>query len=178
MINFEFIQDLEGNSLVGYVPDLENSNSGVTIASGFDLGQRSNVNGLPAQLAEKLKRYVGFKGQDAQLVLSMEQLVVTEQEATVINKYAHDESEGRLVEAFEKEGLDFYELPDECQTVIASVAFQYGNLEIKTPNFWQQVTSCDWPSALENLRNFGDRYTTRRNKEADYLESWLMEQHA
>ncbi|MCZ6804491.1 MAG: pesticin C-terminus-like muramidase [Proteobacteria bacterium] len=59
------------------------------------------------------------------------------------------------------------------QTVVASVAFQYGDLESRTPNYWQQVTTGDWPAALYNLRNFGDRYPTRRNKEADLLESWL-----
>ena len=40
MIDFTFIEKLEGYRLEGYVPDAENSQSGVTIASGFDLGQR------------------------------------------------------------------------------------------------------------------------------------------
>jgi type VI secretion system secreted protein VgrG len=39
MIDFSFIGQLEGNKTEGYVPDPENSNSGVTIASGFDIGQ-------------------------------------------------------------------------------------------------------------------------------------------
>ena len=56
-------------------------------------------------------------------------------------------------------------------TVIASVAFQYGKLEKETPNFWRQVTNDDWGAAVKNLRNFGDRTPTRRNKEANYFEA-------
>ena len=54
-------------------------------------------------------------------------------------------------------------------TTVASVAFQYGNLETETPNFWRQVTSGDWNAAEKNLRDFQDDYGTRRNLEADYL---------
>ena len=57
------------------------------------------------------------------------------------------------------------------QTVLASVAFQYGsNLKSKTKNFWKQVTSGDWDSAIKNLENFGDKYSSRRNREADLLK--------
>jgi len=55
--------------------------------------------------------------------------------------------------------------------VITSVAFQYGNLATETPNFWRQVTSGDWDGAVGNLRNFGDAYGSRRNREADYFET-------
>jgi hypothetical protein len=61
----------------------------------------------------------------------------------------------------------------ECQTVVASVAFQYGDLSLRTPNFWQQVTTENWQAALANLQDFGDKYPTRRNKEADLLAQWL-----
>lgn len=40
-INYEFLSRLEGGSRTsGYVPVPESSQSGVTIATGFDLGQR------------------------------------------------------------------------------------------------------------------------------------------
>ena len=75
-----------------------------------------------------------------------------------------------LVVAFPGGKALFHDLSDECQTVVASVAFQYGRLEVATPNFWRQVTTGYWLAALENLRDFGDRYPTRRNKEADLLQ--------
>ncbi len=42
-------------------------NSGVTVATGFDLGQRKNADlaGLPPELIKKLQPYLGVKGKDA-----------------------------------------------------------------------------------------------------------------
>lgn len=64
MINYGFIQTLEGNSNIGYVPDPEHSKSGVTIASGFDLGARrlSDLIGLPKTIIDKLAPYLSLKG--------------------------------------------------------------------------------------------------------------------
>ncbi len=42
MIDFKFIEKLEGSARKGYVPDPDNSKSGVTIACGFDIGQLMN----------------------------------------------------------------------------------------------------------------------------------------
>ena len=64
-------------------------------------------------------------------------------------------------------GQEFSELPKHKATVIASVAFQYGDLKSETPNFWRQVTNDDWDAAEKNLRDFKDRYGSRRNREAD-----------
>lgn len=57
---------------------------------------------------------------------------------------------------------EFYKLPTEAQTVIASVAFQYGNLATSAPKFWAEATSKDWSGAISELRDFGDVYNTRR----------------
>lgn len=170
-INYQFIAELEGNSLTGYVPDPDNSNSGVTIGSGFDLGQRSRTDliGLPKCLIGKLAPYLGKKKREAVEFLKANPLTVTVEECEKINRFAHQEVEELLLDLWEGEA-EFNELTAEQQTVVASVSFQYGNLATRTPNFWRQVTSGDWSGALANLRNFGDRYPTRRNKEADYLE--------
>jgi GH24 family phage-related lysozyme (muramidase) len=179
MIDFGFISDLEGRSLVGYVPDVNNSKSGVTIACGFDLGQRS-INELDdafgCGLADNLSIYAGLTGSDAVEALEITPLLITEKECEIINKYAHKQAVSRLLAEWNKESFTpFSMLPNEAQTVVASVAFQYGSLEKRTPNFWRQVTAGDWAGAIKNLRDFGDRYPTRRNKEADLLESRLNE---
>ena len=55
-IDWNFIQKQEGNKLQGYVPEDAEGNpigkSGVTIAAGFDLGQRnsSDLKGLPESI--------------------------------------------------------------------------------------------------------------------------------
>ena len=54
-IDFDFILKQEGFETEGYVPDAKNSKSGVTIASGFDLGARvlSDLKGLPEDIVKK-----------------------------------------------------------------------------------------------------------------------------
>ena len=76
--------------------------------------------------------------------------------------------------ALNKNGIKFSNLPSEIQTVIASVTFQYGiNLNLRAPKFWKAVTAQDWNKTLSILRNFGDKYGTRRNKEANLLEALI-----
>ncbi|MCY7296510.1 pesticin C-terminus-like muramidase [Alteromonas sp. a30] len=179
MIDFSFIQALEGNTCEGYVPDVNNSQSGVTIGCGFDIGARSKDElcaAFPDELATKLVPYAGLKNHDAVAQLQVAPLHLSEDEVTQINRHSKHHAVQRLQaqwNACEDAYIPFEALPDVCQTVVASVAFQYGTLLTRTPNFWRQVTRGDWRSALNNLRRFGDRYSTRRNKEADLLESWL-----
>ena len=177
MIDFNFIQDLEGYELVGYVPP-KSAKSGVTIASGFDIGQRS-VNELEDafndDLVDKLEFYCELTGIKAVLELERNPLIITNDEALQINEYAHKQARERLLDDWCGK-VPFDSLSDECQTVVASVAFQYGSLAAKCPNFWRQVTNGDWFEAYKNLCDFGDAYNTRRNKEAALLGSWINEQ--
>ena len=179
MIDFHFIKKLEGSTCQGYVPDPDNRQSGVTIACGFDIGQRSagEINrAFYRSLADKLIPYAGLKKQVAVQALAQSPLMVTCEEAADIHQYCLDQAMQRLEQQWDGSNADvtFNQLPCACQTIIASVAFQYGNLSIRTPNFWLQVTSGDWKGALKNLRNFGDKYPSRRNKEAELLEQWLV----
>lgn len=173
-IDFNFIAELEGFETKAYVPDPRKSKSGVTIASGFDLGHRTKSelrSMLDDDLAEKLTPYIGMTKIKAWEFLQENPLAITEEEAKRINKASHKQAANRLAQAWnECAYCEFSDLPINKATVVASVAFQYGSLERKTPNFWRQVTQNDWRSALNNLRNFGDKYPTRRNKEADLLE--------
>lgn len=183
MIDFDFIEQLEGNVCEGYVPNPQGSNSGVTIACGFDLGQRdeSELNKLfSKELAEKLSPYAGLKKQNAQQVLAQKPLIITKKQSNEINIQCKADAQGRLKTQWNNANtrFDFSDLSSACQTVIASVAFQYGRLESRTPQFWKQVTSENWLGAISNLREFGDAYPTRRNQEADLLENWLNAQQS
>lgn len=175
-IDWNFISEREGFETTGYVPNAEKSKSGVTIATGFDLGARSKADlersGLPDSLVKKLLPFVGKKGAEAKKIAG--QLKVTEEEAGLIDEYSKKEAVDLLKKRWKKEtGTDFDDLPMSKATVIASVAFQYGNLETETPNFWDQITANngqgDWDAAVKNLRNFGDDYGPRRDLEADYF---------
>ena len=181
MIDFNFISDREGGRrTTGYVPNPEGSLSGVTIGTGIDLGQMGESDleqfNFPSDLKDKLRPYLGKIKFEAVDLLDTMPLHVTDEEAELIDKQV----KSRFVRDLERKFNDsaimrFDELPDGVQTVIASVAFQYGDLRSRTPNFWRQITTGDWQGAYRNLRDFGDDYSTRRNLEADLLKSSLDE---
>jgi len=169
-IDWNFISSLEGNELTGYVPDAKNSKSGVTIASGFDLGARNehDIKGLPKNLQKKLFPFLSLKGEQAEKIAH--NLVITQKESDIINNFTKRKVVNGLSSSYYRyTGTHFADLPKNEATVIASVAFQYGDMINKTPNFWKQVTSGNWEDAKNNLLNFGDNYSTRRKKEHDYL---------
>ena len=91
-VNYSFISELEGGAqLKGYVPDAANSKSGVTIATGFDIGQRSREDlermffiARPS-LIDKLLPYCEQHGEHAQMMLNLMPLKVSEDEATLID---------------------------------------------------------------------------------------------
>jgi len=173
-VDFNFIEDREGFEIIGKVPDAENSKSGITIASGFDLGARklSDLNGLPKEIINKLKPFLNLKGNEA--VSKAKELKITKEEGRIINQFAKKQAITRIRKLWKKTtGESFDSLTTEQATVVASVAFQYGNLETATSNFWKYVTSNEWQKAYDELMDFGDRYTTRRKEEAKLLLKYL-----
>jgi hypothetical protein len=178
-IDYKFLSDLEGGSKTnGYVPAAGVSKSGVTIATGFDLGQR-NENDLKAlklstTLTAKLKPYLGLKGKSAQDSLKKKPLLINSLDAQAIDKAVKSAHVSQLKLKYDVASGNkkkFIDLPPEAQTVIASVSFQYGvGLNIRAPKFWKAVTAQDWKEAIKILKSFGDAYPTRRKKEAALLE--------
>jgi hypothetical protein len=181
MIDFNFISKLEGGRrTTGYVPNPEGSRSGVTIGTGIDLGQMGESDleqfDFPSDLKDKLRPYLGKIKFEAVDLLDRMPLQVTDEEAEIIDKQVKSRFVRDLERKFDDSAtMHFDELPDGVQTVIASVAFQYGDLRRRTPNFWRQITTGDWQGAYRNLRDFGDAYASRRNQEADLLKSSLDE---
>ena len=169
-IDFDFILEQEGFETQGYVPEATKSNSGVTIASGFDLGARNenDLKGLPQDIIDTLKPYLGVKGTEAENIAGA--LSITEEQGKIINEFAKKEAVKNLRAKWKKAtGTSFDKLSKEKATVLASVAFQYGDLESRTPNFWRQTTNNQWMEAYNNLLNFQDVYKSRREREAAYL---------
>lgn len=171
-INWKFIAAREGTLLRGYVPDPTKSHSGVTIATGFDIGNASadTIAKLPALLAAKLAPYHGLTRIAALHMLQLNPLVITQDEANEIDQLVR-QSEVHDLEAkyAEDAGVEFETLPEQAQTVIASVTFQYGTPWTKTPHFWGHATKRDWNAMHADLTNFGDKYPARRKLEAAYL---------
>lgn len=184
-IDWNFIKSLEGFETKGYVPREERGSrnkvkSGVTIASGFDLGHHDiyylRKIKMPLYLIKLLAPYLELQGEVARSILKKHPLTLSEEDANIVNKLVKADKAKEIAELYNKDSkVKFYSLDRVPQTVIMSVAFQYGNLKKRTPNFWKQVTSQDWLMAEKNLKNFGDAYTTRRKKEAKLLRSYLKE---
>lgn len=178
-VDIDFIKSLEGTSLTGYVPKQKGvplGKSGVTVASGFDLGQRNEQDlrllGLRPQLISKLRPYLGLKRWDADNFLKTNPLTLTKAEVDQINKAIFvTKVRGIIREVGETR---WQAMSRGLRTVLASVQFQYGSARLKTPNFFRKVLSLDVTSVVNHLRNFGDKYRTRRNREANYLEQSLQ----
>ena len=192
MIDWAFISAREGGQyLTGYVPDPTGSRSGVTIATGFDLGGRTvqslrQMLGANHPVIGQLIPYLGLTGQAAETALTANPLTISQAHADDIDRAAKQDALNRLRTqynlAIAQENARraqtrpptpplamFDLLPDRAQTVIASVTFQYGTPWIRTPTFWGHAVQQDWAAVIRELRNFGDRYPSRRNIEADYL---------
>lgn len=181
-IDWHFIGELEGRKLTGYIPDPDRSMSGVTIATGCDLGAMrfTDLTKLGPGLVQLLCAYVGLRGHAAVMALQNRPLTVTDAEADAIDQFTF----GNTVEAVrshydaetEPHSWDF--LPDQAQTVIASVCFQYGTPWLRTPHFWASAVAKDWHLMYNNLKHFGDAYQTRHDKEAAYMEPLLNKSKA
>ena len=177
-VNWDFVVGREGMRYRGYVPDADFSNSGVTISTGFDLGKKNeyDIRGLSADLQSKLSPYLGLKGDKAKDVARS--LRITRAEALEISNWEKEEK-GRLVaKQWEQDtGQSFASLPDCKATPIMSLAFQYGHdFKTKAPKFAKFVHNDDWVSAEAELRNFGDRYSSRRKLEANYFAERCSDQ--
>jgi len=178
-IDYRFLSAREGGvRLEGYVPEARRSGSGVTIATGFDLGQRRRSDlaalGLPSRLIDQLAPYLGMKRREAKDLLREKPLRIAMGDALLIDmafkrKFVKQLADDYGASTHNRKNTAFFDLPMEAQTVIASVAFQYGNLASATPRFWEATCAQDWPRAIAELRSFGDIYDSRRHLEADLL---------
>lgn len=178
-INWKFIAGLEGGQLLtGYVPEPEKSRSGVTVGTGIDLGQMTVAQiealGIPEALKRRLTPYAEKIKAEAVAYLKDHPLKLTEEEAEALDGAVKGREVQTLVARYDAaiaaNAVKFDALPIEAQTVIASVAFQYGtSLDKRTPKFWMAITSQNWKAAVDILKNFGDHYSKRRNQEATLL---------
>jgi hypothetical protein len=173
-IDFAFIEGRESTTLDGYWP--ATGNSGATVATGFDIGQRNIQDlerlGLSPDLQERLTPYVEVTGREAEALLERQPLVITQEESDAIDAATRRQIVGELARHYDAAStVRFADLTRAQQTVITSVAWQYGpNLPAATRNFWRQVTTQDWEAARNNLLDFGDDHPTRHRIEAEYLE--------
>ena len=176
-IDWNFIDRLEGNLNYGHQPS---ENSGVTIGSGFDLKEKTVSSlesmGFDGDLIDKLEPYLGLTGDKAAKKIKEENLVLGADEISRINRLSKKHYTADIKDQYERAtGKEFNKLDPAQQTVIMSVGYQYGSftntdtIKGRPEKFWKKVREDDWEGVVNELQNFGDKYPTRRNKEANYL---------
>lgn len=175
-INFELMEQLTGGVMTcGYVPDARNKYAGVNIASGFDLGNQSfealKALGFPLELRGILLPYLGQRGDKAQQILKWFPLRVSKESAETIDSLHRDSVIKHLVCRYDEVSeVPFERLPECAQTVIASAAFQFADLERNAPELWRHVIRQDWKGAVSTLYACEDFHPLRRHREADWLK--------
>ena len=200
-INFDKLADFEGGQAQhGYIPghilgvkddgDKVAGRSGVTIATGFDIGQWSTLDlrktfGLSAALQEKYKRFCGKIKQDAINELESKGLSVSKPEADETDmKVQRFHLIGAMAvwDADPKPAQKFTELTMAQQTVILSRTYHQGTGMPDTKiaqSFYSAAQKGDWVAAEKALRNYPVKakwYQTRVHQEADYLAQDLRNQ--
>lgn len=172
-IDWEFIHKLEGKGLTkGYHPT---NNSGVTIASGFDLKEKDadfcRSIGIPETIVSELLPYFGLSGDQAKHFA--DKLELTEDVIEIIDRCSRSYYAENLISQYNSyDPIQEFDNLDQGQaTVIISVGFQYGSFS-RTPSFIKYATDGNWDAVYKELQEFGDDFPTRRKKEAEYLKNY------
>lgn len=177
-IDRSFIREMEGSSLRGYVPLVATTNSGVTIAHGFDLGQLSlhEFDNLPLDqnLKIKLRPYVGLRKYIALSFLQKHPLSITNTELKELNLVAANKILQPLMKYYNSSSREsFLELPAAAQTAVFSYAYQMGPFFMFQPQsrkLWEYFVTQNWSKASKQLRQYS-LYQSRRASEANLLSS-------
>lgn len=165
-----------GQQLEAYPPPARGS--GVTVATGIDLGQRSLSElkslGLSEPLIKKITPYLGKKDADARTLVKKKPLILTQEEADELDNIIAGSIGAEVNKKFmEATGQDIALLPSAAQTVIASLAHNFGpNLDKKIPTIWKAIVLGDWATVQDKLRNTKwkqPELALRRNREAEIL---------
>lgn len=184
-VNFDFIRKSEGFETEGYVPrsgEQVLDSSGVTIGTGLDLGTKNMDYFKDFENKETLKKmeaYFGMQGQEAYDFEQANPLSLSEEETKALDNFV----KGRELESIENSflaltGKELSSMPPRLQTVIADLQFQYGSNYNRTPKFREIIKDIaedpqdaqSYTPLMNELRDFGDKYDTRREREADLIQ--------
>lgn len=188
-VNFDFIRKSEGFETEGYVPrsgEQVLDSSGVTIGTGLDLGTK-NIDYFKdfenKETLKKMEAYFGMQGQEAYDFEQANPLSLSEEETKALDNFV----KGRELESIENSflaltGKELSSMPPRLQTVIADLQFQYGSNYNRTPKFRDIIKDIaedpqdakSYMPLMNELRDFGDKYDTRRDREADLIQELYM----
>ena len=191
-IDFAALSEWEGKQqLRGYLPMDPDKNvkgkSGITIATGFDIGQHSareiKSYGFPKELEDKLLPFVEVRKEAAKKLLPLaKETLLTKAEADLIDLVIHSKHIEPAIKHWNTHNKRlpntplFTDLSLAQQTVLMSRTFNQGpdmHSEPISQKFYQAALNNDWIAAEHHLRNYNTRdnaYINRVNKEANFLK--------
>lgn len=197
MIDYDYISSVitsfESRQLQAYIPCRrknftgDNSfsqcgevigSSGVTVASGLDLGQQNAASlvrmGIPEDLRTRFAPYLGKKKTAAVDALAAAPFRLTESECDAVDRCVHRDYIDRAGALFDKHTCDlkFAECPRQVQAVISSLFYQLGAYN-GNPGYrilWKHLTDNSWEAAADELLSGFTRYRSRREAEGRLLE--------
>lgn len=187
-VDWDFISSLEGSLVTkGYVPvnrktGMVIGHSGVTIATGYDIGQHSpeQIREIPLEpeIQKRLLPYSLLQGKPAILALRRKPLNITLDEAKIIARHTKETTLAQIEQLYKRStGKDFAELPDAAQTVVLSLGINFGTaLDRSLPNTWATICRRDWVGLVEKLLSFPSKnkeLASRREREGVYLRSFV-----
>ena len=152
--------------------------SGVTIATGCDLGQTDAATlqgyGVPLPIINQLRPYLGLKSSAAIAKLSALPLTISTDTAAKLDECVHAGYLRRYVApAYQKAaGTSFDALPKQAQSVVFSVCFQKGCGGVRRDwkNTWGYLITQNWCAASKELRTGFSQYKLRRRIEGELLQ--------
>lgn len=151
--------------------------SGVTIATGCDLGQTDASAlarfGLAREVIDLYAPYFGQRKSHALAALFARPLLISQAAADATDLALHKGYLDSYVRpAWERaSGKSFDAQPDEAQAVIMSVCYQKGCAGVARdwPKLWNYLTACDWQGAARELLTGFKQYRQRRQAEGRLL---------
>lgn len=175
----KFLSKVEGGQqLKAYPPPAKGS--GVTVATGVDLGQHSKEDlermGVSSKTIQKVHKYLGKKDATARLALKEKPLELKKEEAEELdNAVKNDIFQTVDVKFKNATGQSLEKLPPEAQTVVKSLAYNFGkNFDKKIPTIWKAIVKKDWTSLqslLQTTKWKQPELKSRRIQEAKLLDS-------
>lgn len=150
--------------------------SGVTVGTGLDLGQQGEADlrlmGMPGELIELFRPYLGKRRQDAVAALAAIPLVLTDAQCDIMDEAVHAayiQNAARLYNGHAPRS--FEDIPAQAQTVIVSLFYQLGS-PYAAPGYrktWALLCAGDWQSAAHELQTGFTSSIARRSDEGRLL---------
>lgn len=153
--------------------------SGVTVATGCDLGQQSGTGlramGVDADILRRLAPYLQKRRAAALAALHERPLALRREEADAIDAVVIGRYALLAAARYDRDAGDgaFAALPWQAQAAIGSILFQRGSGSPRSyPNTWAAFVARDWKTAAAKLCNASlwDAYRIRRRLEGELLK--------